>query len=208
MQKEIANILKGRLIEGGGLPFVQDIAGLVQTVEYRTENGDGNPLTKRMPVSYDVAIVPGCTISPEQAMIPDSRKRGMLYFEDLGVTYLDRVSGGALKYQSRLVLVCWMNRARITGNHYDEITTGAVMQILRKLKQRKITNEGIFSRFQVNAGRMLPQDISVFSRYTYDETITQFLRPPFEFFGMEIITTFAVHPDCVPDIEIQEVVCY
>jgi hypothetical protein len=207
MNKEIANILKGRLAEGAGLPFVQDMAGLVQTVEYRETNSDGNPVTKRMPVSYDTNIVPGCIISPEIAMVPDSNKKGLLYFEDLGCSYVDRVSGGALKYQSRLVLVCWMNRARITGDHYDEITAPALMQVIKKLRPGKLGNEGIFSRFSVTVGRILPQDKAIFSRYTYDESITQYLRPPFEFFGMEVLTSFAVHPDCAAPIA-EGTACY
>lgn len=208
MNKEIANILKGRLADGAGLPFVQDMAGLVQTVEYKSENSDGNPVTKRIPVSYDTNLAPGCIISPEIAMVPDSNKKGLLYFEDLGCNYVDRLSGGAMKFQSRMVLVCWINRARVTGDHYTEITSSALLQIMKKLKVKKLTNEGKFSRFSVAVGRVLPQDKAVFSRYTYDEAITQYLRPPFEFFGMEILTSFAVHPDCENIIVPGEVVCY
>lgn len=208
MNKEVAHILKERLAADGGLPFVEVLAGLAQRVEFKQPNGDGNPVTKRMPVSYDTNVAQGCKVTPETALVPNSKKRGILYFEDMGASFVDRVSGGAMKYRSTLVMVCWMNRARLVGDHYTEITSYCVTSALGKLKVREIANEGNFSRFLVTPGRVLPQDASVFSRYTYDETITQYLRPPFEFFGMELTVDYTIHPACVEQLEWKDPVCY
>lgn len=208
MNKEIASILKGRLAANGNLPFVEVLAGLAQTVTYKEQDENGNPVTKRMPVAYDTNVAPGCTVSPERAVVPDSNKKGLIYFEDLGVRFIDRVSGGAMKYQADLVLVCWMNRARLVGDSYTEITSYAVTRILQKLQLKTIKNEGQFTRFRVFPGKVLPQDAAVFSRYTYDETITQYLRPPFEFFGMQITVEFCISPNCVTELIFKDPVCY
>lgn len=210
MIKEIAKILKGRLSEDG-FPFADVLAGLAQVVSYQTQNADGNPMTEKMPVAYDVDGAAGCAVSPERAVVPDSSKRGILYFEDLGIRPIDRVSGGALKYQAELVLVCWMNRSRLVGDAYKEITSHAVSLIIKKLKVKSITNEGKFTRFRVIPGRVLPQDAAVFSRYTYKEELLQYLRPPFEFFGMAITVEFCIHPDCIEELNFlppTETTCY
>lgn len=208
MNKEIAHILKERLASNGGLPFVEVLAGLAQTVEYKQENSDGNPITKRMPVGYDATTPEGCTVSPERALIPDSTRKGILYFEDLGATFIDRVSGGHMRYRSTLVLVCWMNRALLVGDHYAEITSHCVTTILGKLNIRRPKNEPPFSRMAVTPGRILQQNASVFSRYTYDETVTLYLRPPYEFFGMELTVDYCIHPDCLTTLEYKDPVCY
>lgn len=208
MNKEVAHILKERIAAGGGVPFVEVIAGLAQRVEFKQPNGDGVPVLKRMPVSYDTTAAQGCKVTPETALVPNSKKKGLLYFEDMGSAFVDRVSGGHIKYRSTLVLVCWMNRARLVGDHYKEITSYCVTQLLSKLKAREISNEGNFARFYVTPGRILPQDASVFSRYTYEEAVTQYLRPPFEFFGMELTVEFTVHPACVEQLEFKDPVCY
>src|SRR5690606_10506542 len=169
MNKEISHILKERIAAGGGVPFVEVIAGLAQRVEFKQPNGDGVPVLKRMPVSYDTTAAQGCKVTPETALVPNSKKKGLLYFEDMGSAFVDRASGGHIKYRSTLVLVCWMNRARLVGDHYKEITSYCVTQLLSKLKVRETSNEGNFARFHVTPGRILPQDASVFSRYTYEE---------------------------------------
>lgn len=208
MNKNISHILKERLAASGGIPFVEVIAGMAQRVEFKEPNGDGNTVTKRMPVSYDTTMAQDCRISKERALVPNSKKKGLLYFEDMGANFVDRVSGGAMGYESRLILVCWMNRARLVGDHYKEITSYCITKVLDKLKVGEVSNEDNFSRFIVRPGRILPQDASVFSRYTYDETITQYLRPPFEFFGLELIVRYSVHPACVKALEFKDPICY
>lgn len=208
MNKEVAHILKTRLAANGGLPFVEIIAGLAQRVEFHQPNGDGAPAIKRMPVSYDTTVAQGCKVTPETALVPNSGKKGLLYFEDMGATFVDRASGGHMKYRSTLILVCWMNRARLVGDSYKEITSYCVSALLGKLKVKETGTEGNFSRFTVMPGRIMPQDAAVFSRYTYDEKVTQYLRPPFEFFGMELTVDYSIHPACLSQIEFKEPICY
>ena len=48
---------------------------------------------------------------------------------------------------------------------------------------------------------------SIFSKYSYDETILQFLRPPFEYFAIDLIVTFIMRGDCLPEININPKTC-
>lgn len=204
MNKEIASILKGRLLANGGLPFVDSISGLAQRVVTKEPTGEGTTTTKAMPVSYDNSPAQGCSISKEKALIPDSSRRGLLYFEDRGAAIGDGVGGG-IGFTSGLTLVCWMNRERLVDDSYTELSAYCVAKILHKLNTHKYATEGMFQRFMVRPGRVLPQDAGVFARYTYDETVTQYLRPPFEFFALELSVDYVLHPNCIDTITFKEV---
>lgn len=209
MNKEISKVLKDRLLAKGGLPFADLISGMAQTVEYKEANEDGNTIIKRMPVSYDTNSAEGCRTTPETALVPDSGRRGIVYFEDQGVRYKGRASGGAVLYQSTLTLVCWMNKARFMGkDFYTDINPYCITQITSKLKAGRLINSGIFAKMNVTPTQILPQDARVFAKYTYNETVTQYLRPPFEFFGIVLNIDYQVHPECIESLIIKDPACY
>lgn len=204
MNKELANILKNRLI---GLPFTDTIAGLVQRVEYRELDQDNVPVTKRMPVAYDVSETPNiCLKGPERALVPDSSKRSIIYFEDGGSSFIDRQSSW-LHFRASLTMVCWMNRERLVGNAHAEISAHVIASCVGKLVNRQPENHGIFTRIITNVTRIMPQDATIFARYTYDETVTQYLRPPAEFFGLTVSVDYRINPDCVSSLQITPAVC-
>ena len=131
MNKEISKILRDRLRENGGLPFVEKYAGLVQTVteEVATEE---TKTKKRFPVATEVVLNDVCS-SHEEIITPDSSLKGVLYFEDGGTTTQGKV-GKRFQFTSLLTLVCWINRAKVVSNIYSEITGIAIQNIMTKLK--------------------------------------------------------------------------
>jgi hypothetical protein len=205
MNKELSNILKGRLLS---LPFSDTVAGMVQRVEYRDVDQDNNPITKRMPVAYDVAESDNtCQKGPERSLVPDSRKRSIIYFEDGGSGFIGK-EGVKLHFRSVLTLVCWLNRARLVGDGYAEISAPVIAATIGAIVNAQPQNHGIFMRMITKVTRIMPQDSGLFSRYTYDESITQYLRPPFEFFGLLVTVDFCINPDCVSSLQIKPTVCY
>lgn len=202
MNKEISHVLKERIKRNGGLKFVNVLAGMVQTVTKQDVNADGNTVTNKFPVSYDVEMQ-DCTKSPEKAVIPNGFEKGILYFEDGGSVFDGYESNGAIKYKSTLILVCWINRIKSVGEKYKEVTAYCVTDIISKLEAEKLKNEGDFQRIRVTPKKILVQDANVFSRYTYKEEVTQYLRPPYEFFGIQLEVSFAVHPSCITSINFE-----
>ena len=130
MNKEISKVLRDKLIEDGGLPFVEKYAGLVQTVteEVATEE---TKTKKRFPVATEVVLNDVCS-SHEEIITPDSSLKGILYFEDGGVVSQGKV-GKRFQFVSNLTLVCWINRAKVVSNIYSEITGIAIQNIMSKL---------------------------------------------------------------------------
>ena len=208
MNKELSKILRERLQENGGLPFVERYAGLVQTVEKIDIDVNQNNVRKRFPVATE-SVLNGVCNSNEIIMTPDSSVKGIIYFEDGGTTPMGR-KGSRFLYSSNLTLVCWINRAKVVSNIYSEITGIAIQNIIEKMRvDENPENVSIFTGMTVSVVRILPQEASIFSKYTYDETITQFLRPPFEFFALGLQIKYGINSDCVEPLTItNEEVCY
>lgn len=200
MIKELCKTLKERLEFQNGIPFLDVYAGLVQTVTYQDQDENNNNLTKRMPVSYHTNIEDCVNKSPEKALIPDSSKKGIIYFEENGGAYQSkRMAGGLTMWKAQLICVAWLNRRLITGDDYDEIVSRARSTIMAKLKSQDITSP--FVKIFVNNTR-IRQTPDIFAKYTYDETILQYLRPPFEYFALDLDVTFIIKGECLPTIEI------
>lgn len=208
MNKELASIYKNRLIANGGLAFVDVAAGLVQTVSFQENSGNDNTtIVKRMPVATDTNITEGCDFKKEQAMVPNSKLKGILYFEDGGIASAG-MKGSRQILRSTLTLVVWMNRARFSTEVYGALETAAIAEIMQKIGFNRPVHEGNLQSVNPKLGSILQQDANIFSRYTYNEVETQYLRPPFGFFAMTILTDFMVNPACVGTIQEGGTICY
>lgn len=203
MIKEAAKVLRDRLQFRGDIPFIDVYAGLVQTVSYKAETASGSTTTERMPVSYDTNLSAGCSGTPEKAIIPDSSKKGIIYFEENGGAVPFRtIAGGSTLYRLGLVAVVWLNRAKITGDDYSEISGSAFAEIKKKLTATDISDP--FHRLTVTDARFRQND-AVFSKYSYDETVMQYLRPPFEYFAIDLTVTVLV--PCAAAIVLNPKIC-
>jgi hypothetical protein len=196
MNKELASILKSKI---QNLPFIDKLAGLVQTVE-NVQFADGDPkntpVRQKFPVSYDVTE--DTCIGPEKDLIPDSSLKSITYFEDFG-SKIVATRDGITEFNSQLRLICWLNRDKLTGNAYTEISAVCINSIIGKIC-RGHEDLGIFSRLHTKAISIPPQNSALFNQYTYDETVRQFLRPPFEFFGIDFLCNYFVPGQCLGTI--------
>lgn len=209
MNKELSKILKDRIAADPKINFLDVIAGLAQTVRYSEAVEGGTFVYKSMPVAYDVIGSDSCYVSPEKAIIPDSQKKGILYFEETGtnVSSYRKLKGG--EYSSNLTLVCWVNKAQLGYDTTEEITAILVSLLLDALvTNNNRDNVGSFIGIHVTPTRINTQDNSVFNKYTYDEEATQYLRPPFEYFSIMINVTYKLNPNCLQTFELKNTICY
>lgn len=195
MNKEVARVLKNYIKD---LPFVDLIAGLVQTVRIKIpvggDDGGDKLLETRIPVSYDTEEGIEC-IGKERELIPNSDRKSIIYFEDYGSTP-NKDTHGLIGMDSKLRLVCWLNRALLVGDTYAEVTTPAMGMILNALPMGNPVNKGDLTRLRVSASHIPIQDASIFGKYTYEEAETQYLRPPYEFFAIDLQINFTLSPKC------------
>src|SRR5690606_2438311 len=95
MNKELAKVLRQRIIDNGGLVFAEKLFGMVQTGERSELNDAGAQVRKRFPIATDV-VVDGVCQSHETIVVPDSSLKGILYFEDNGSFPDGRARSGSL----------------------------------------------------------------------------------------------------------------
>lgn len=203
MNKNLAHIFKGKLTN---LPFADLLCGMVQTLTTDDPIGEeGATVQKREPVTYD-HNQDACA-GKEIRLIPESRRKSIIYFEDFGISVVDKVHGDT-KFNSALRLVCWLNRGKTVGNIYSEVGGAAQALIIAKLANLNPYNSGIFTRIITQVARLQPQDAGIFGRYTYKETDRQYLRPPFEYFAIDLTTTFFVPAKCLEDIQWDQEICF
>ena len=191
MNKELASLIKNKI---QSFPFIDRLAGLVQTVEdVQPVNEAGKMVINKFPVSYDV-FGDDCT-GREKDLVPDTKFKSVTYFEDFG-SKIVATRGGVTEFNSQLRLISWLNRDRLVGDDYVEISAACINAIIGKICG-KLENDGIFMQLSIKAFNIPPQNSDLFSKYTYDQTVRQYLRPPFEFFGIDLLCNYRVNPNCL-----------
>ena len=190
MNVEIADIIKGKI---DTLPFVDRITGLVKAISYKENKGEKGIITKTFPVGCGVTHA-DCLKGKFTDLIPNSAYKSIIYFEDGGVIPASN-NQQTFAFESRLKLVCWLNMQKL-GKTSCGISGLALGAILKQLPTNYF-NEGSFDRIQI---QMTGEDIkaaSIFSKYTYDETETQYLMYPYDYFAMNFVTKFTLNKSCI-----------
>lgn len=203
MVKEICSILKNKLI---GLDFLETIAGCVQVVTDQRYQESDNPnagdlrIQKKMPVTYDVVGGFKKSTGAERALVPDEGKKGILYFEDFGTSpdNSQRTPARSLAFVSQIRVICWLNKSQRSQYKYAEVTALYTSAIIKRLCTGAATNGSGFTRLFCTVKGMPIQDANIFSRYNYDEVELQCLRPPFEYFAIDLYVKYQVSVSCLP----------
>ena len=210
MNKQLAIELINLIIQRGGLPFITLLGGVAQTLT-EAQNIDDltGPIIKRFPYTTYALRKSGVRSKKDNpSLIPDSGEAGILYFEDNGNT-IDNTrvfSKGRRKTIARLDLVCWLNKKLINGGKSEEIGLQLITEVLEKL-QIKNKDLGNFKSCELKQISIKPQNNAIFSKYSYDEKITQYLMPPFEYFSISLEVSFFIDPKCLPKLIITESKC-
>lgn len=200
----IAQEYKSRL---ASLPFIDVLAGLTKIHTEEIPNSEGNLLIQRFPVE--------CTVTAEQCrggdyidLSPDGRKKSIIYFEDLGSQFIDK-DVREMTFLSRLRLIGWINLNRFVDGGCS-MSAQVVSNIINELIGNapfNLAGPPSLTKARVTQITQLPKNTDIFLRYSYDESITQYLMYPFDFFALEIGTTFHLPMACIPTIEMQDPAC-
>jgi hypothetical protein len=189
MNVDIANILKGYVET---LPFAGKVGGLVKPITYVTQNDKGT-VKKTIPVDCGVTHE-NCLKGRYTDLMPDSKYKSVMYFEDGGVTPGDN-NARDFSFESNLKLVCWLNLKKL-GKTGCSNTALAIVTILNTIPTRTF-NSGIYTRIQVTITGEEVKSPQIFSKYTYDEEKNQFLIHPYDYFALNVSVKFNVSKSCI-----------
>ena len=190
MNQAIANIIKTQIED---LDFIDKIAGLVATQYVNITDENGNKVQKRYPVACCVTA-DDCKQGAYNDLAPDSKYKSVLYFEDRGVSF-EKYESNWKYYQSNLRLVGWLNIKKILGENCDSslctYAAHAIADIIRHLP----THPQNIAPFDFVYSEVMSQAVrsnSIFSPYTYNELQVQYLMAPYDYFALDIQTSFAI----------------
>jgi hypothetical protein len=177
------------------LPFIDQYTGVVKVA--KIISGD---TVKTFPIACNTPT--DCDPNKLKALVPNSTKRSILYFEDMGTQQTELVNGG-YRFQATLRLVCWINYKKISGALCD--TSLIATNILKYLPTR-LGNFDEFIDVWVEVSSQDPAE-NVFDRYNYNEERNQFMTYPYDVVAFTLKATWKVLTACVPEIVPKEEIC-
>jgi hypothetical protein len=197
MTRQVAKFLASRLF---GIQVMDKIGGVVQVAEKAIQGDElGSTRIMKFPVSDQFHVRDGvnCATGAVIDFIPDSKLRSMAYFEDQGST-IDKMRGLTLFMKSRLRLVCWFNPVLIDKDYATrETDPSAIFQaaVLTWLTSMQHERGQVLGDICVRVVRILSQDASIFSQYTYNNAQSQYLLLPYQYFAFDIEVTYRAASD-------------
>jgi hypothetical protein len=187
MNNKIADIIVDYIKD---LTWIDKLAGLTQVAKIN-QNG----VEKRYPISCAMAFDDACVTGCYDELAPNSAYQSVVYFEDGGFNFSKQV-GNKLYYESTLRLIAWLNYKKLGGGCGS--TGNYIIDIIRALPSYPVNVSDLLGMSIRVVSQAIRSD-DIFSKYTFNQTATQFLMLPFDFFSLEIKTSFYIIPECVED---------
>jgi hypothetical protein len=201
MNSGIADIFKMRI---ASLPFVDRLAGIVRVVIMAVESDGGTTKRIAYPIACDVTQA-DCQAGKYSDLAPNASKKSVIYFEEVAAPVLVNSDGGKLRFRSTVKMVGWLNLLKL-GKADCNITPAVVSSILTALPTSNF-NSGIYTRIKITG---IAEDIkssAIFSRYSYDEPVMQYLLYPYDYFALNITCEFTISKGCIPEFALGDEAC-
>lgn len=192
---DVAEILK-ECIESESLPYVETLAGLVQTETRDKLDKKGEGIITR---SYPIYCPEKADCEPNQIepLVPDRKRTSLFYFENNADTLILGRTRGYVEFQANLRLVGWLNPKKL-GVEDCSITAPIVAQLLVVLDKKIFNDPARFmTRIQIMPTKVLTKNDIVFKKYKYNRKFYSLLEFPYDYFGIDISVKFAVPENCI-----------
>ena len=190
----VANILHDYI---KNLAWADKTAALIRVATRSTESG----VRQYFPVACQLTEAE-CNSGRYQDLMPDDRKKSVMYFEDNGGVQYKRSAGSVDYYEAKLRLVGWLNIKQL-GQTDCSITSGAIGDILRAMPGKvapHIASTYGLTNVLINFDSEVKKDVNIFSKYSYNEAQSQYLLYPFDYFALDFSVDFAMNTDCLPTL--------
>lgn len=168
------------------------VSGIIQVVERKIET-TGGAVLKRIPVAPTASLI-NCELQLGSLvdMVPNSKNAGMVYFEDKGLKPAPRRSSSVTFYKSDIRLVCWLNTKLLPVGVTAQDVFSDLHRRVTQIRQNAVGDLRVVTAIFTGSQR----NESVFAEFDYDESQTQYLMPPYDFFAMDFEFTFGVPRGC------------
>ena len=185
------------------LSFVGKLSGLVRplTISEETETGKRR---KTFPVACNVTAAECTNLSKLKDLCQDSSKKSVIYFEENGGTQFVGFEKNDFQYRANLRLVAWLNLAKngIEDCSWSAVAALQIIKAITAIQQPKgyFNAGGKYTRCRITSISQTDKSAALFSKYTYDEAINQYLLYPFDYFALNIQIEFVVPASCIDSL--------
>lgn len=186
MTDSICKYLKSRLLN---VTYFDVFAGRVQ--RYSKQVNDGSKYVVRtVPITSDINGI-DCAIGEVVEVLPDSNKKGILFFECDDYQRVDK-----RLYQCNVRLVCWLNFKKLFN--MDSVDESYLLTIQKQVESKLITRtqsiQTGFTLFSCTIDKGSLNGRTAFQNYTLDETVRQYLTQPYTAFTCDFKVLFYMNP--------------
>jgi hypothetical protein len=142
-------------------------------------------------VTYDA-----CIKGVYKDLAPDSKKKSIIYFEDRGITFVERLAN-RIKMRSSLRLVCWLNLKNIAEAVCDDdsgacgVSGNYVIDVIKVLPSKPFSTADFIS-IALTSISQVERGVEIFSKYTYNEQATQYLMYPYDYFALDLECEYTI----------------
>lgn len=184
MNVKLAEIIRSRIEV---FPWVDKIAGVVNVAT--VQSGD---TARVFPIACNVTH-DDCINGKFTDLVPNSKYKSVMYFEDGGIQMGER-RGNRQYFEGTLNLVCWLNMPML-GDVNCHNAAEIISDIASTIPLIPF-NSDIFTGIFYKITSQKVRDAGIFSKYSYRETINQYLMYPYEYFSVAIQVKGAYNVDC------------
>lgn len=198
MLKAIIDILNAEII---GVSWVDKLGGITQPLKLKKMDGE-NLIEKVIPVAYNYSKTT-CDVSDYVDYTPDTRYKSVCYWEIETQPREVNTTARYAQYEAVIRFVGWLNLGKI--NKSLTPPTELINDVLAILPQQ-ISNSTPFVFCQ---GRVtqIGRDSSIFDKYTYEESESQYLIYPFDYFAIDYTVSFRVPFACITPVSLDPSPC-
>lgn len=206
MIRDLSNILLGRITTAAPA-WLDKYAGLTRAISTKLKGA--KPQT--WPIAYGVTDPQECDQdgTPVNAMLPDEKYKSVLWIEcDQFPRRLPQNIGQPL-WQVRFRVIVWLNGNKLKRE--DDTRVGLADVAYQNLVSAlESNNEDVGNYKCINTeviGSGPATGPAIFSRYTFNETRSQYLHFPFDFFALDVSMEFVAPRNCEEELIAEDATC-
>lgn len=193
MINDIGNIIIEKI---SALTWLDKYTGVVKIAQYNQPTEDGRVIKKSFPISCKDSDPDCSVISKYQEFCPDNKKKSVLFLEDKYVRFVKR-EGDLFFFQASYDMVAWLN-IPLLGESQCSISSLALLSVFSALPSIPFSS-GVYQRVSISPLGQESKARNPFAKYSFDESINQFLIYPYDYFILPINVDFVVNRKCIDE---------
>lgn len=184
------------------LNFSEVVGGIATTISQNKPIKDNKIIVKKFPAYYNENKTT-CSASDYIDLVPNSNKRSIIYFENNGIK-ISPINGNIIECVADVRLLCWANLKKINDTF---INADMLKLLVIQAMPVSLSNVFPYSFIRIELTGEETKNVSIFSKYTYNEEEKQYLIYPFDYFALNYEISFYVGINCIDPILISPAVC-